>query len=803
MFTSIFQSLASGFGALLDWFIGLFIGGLGLDLSEYLKIFPLLKTIYGILQSISFGLIAVIAGKNLAMFWLGSVDTGAMQDRPVNILLRSFIAAMAVYFGGYVLEFITEWAKIPYDQFLNLDANAGVISSGVLQGAAAIAEVGVAPTVAAADLAIAMLELLVLILIAINLFKLTVEVCERYILVGILVFTSPIIYPTISTKSTSQIFKRWCGMFVGALIMMSVSVIFLKLIVSGLSNLSAGAEGAADRTKIFFIRMFIVLATCKIAQRVDSYLQQLGLNVATTGGNMLDDILALAHTVGRGTRHASGGGVLGGAAGSIAARTPIGRGIKKAASDFAAGRSVKEAFAAGRKATADAYKSNTAVGRAISSAKEHADMARANAAAAGITDSKTVDAMAAKAGAKGAVVGFAAGTAKSVGNMIDPTMVAGHDNLKTGEQEKKDAEAVAKANAKMVKERGRDNYIGNEPLSEDMQSKVDSGRPISDKDAQASLEKSGVLSDDGKAFITDAQSGDDKEIGISDKARAAGLTMQSTADGQDYVAGPARSSGEFLANATNQAADIPDNVGASARTDESLGSDTERMEASRIARGEFATAKNTAIQTSIDQAPPAALERMLTGPTTVAGTREMTESVPVAPAPQRADESDDAYKERYSREMRSADAFYTQKSVEGGFNPYAVPVAEKVFSDVLPRGSTLMSYEASDGGVSMDRFGHAIDHGRTHVLTYATPEGTTEKVELLDKVAYSALSEREKLQTSYSTFTSASKTVFYVRGGVEEIIAEPVEHTPRRPANIITNLGSLSRRKKDDNPDKE
>ena len=82
MFTSIFQNLASGLGDLLDILVTSFMGALDINLSSYLIMFPFLETLYSVLQSMAFGLIAVIAGKQLALFWLGAVDTSAMQDRP-------------------------------------------------------------------------------------------------------------------------------------------------------------------------------------------------------------------------------------------------------------------------------------------------------------------------------------------------------------------------------------------------------------------------------------------------------------------------------------------------------------------------------------------------------------------------------------------------------------------------------------------------------------------------------------------------------------------------------------------------
>ena len=66
-------------------------------------------------------------------------------------------------------------------------------------------------------------------------------------------------------------------MFIGQLILMCLSVWSLKLILSGFASMDNLAQ------------CFLVLAACHVAQRLDTYLAQLGLNVVTTGGNLLDE----------------------------------------------------------------------------------------------------------------------------------------------------------------------------------------------------------------------------------------------------------------------------------------------------------------------------------------------------------------------------------------------------------------------------------------------------------------------------------------------------------------------------------
>ena len=344
MLTSIFEYLVSALGELLDWAIAKFLEVLNMNLSAYLEMFPLLDDVYNFAQKFAMAMLLFIAGRALALFWTHSITGSNLSDRPAGVLLRTLFGAIAIYEGGYILEFIVRMGTIPYTEAMNLNAGTpNGISRWVLAGAAELVD----PTgvTAAADLTVVVFEFAVLILITINLFKLVIEVCERYLMVGILVFTSPIIYSTVGSSDTFGIFKKWASMFVGSVLQMSISVIFLKLIISGLQ---ANARGP------FILQLIMILAMCKIAQRVDTYLQQIGIGVATTGGNMVDDFVGLIHSMGRFNKRSSSGAVGGGPVGGavLGGRSVIGRGISAATSAYASGKGMKDSWAAAKGAAA-------------------------------------------------------------------------------------------------------------------------------------------------------------------------------------------------------------------------------------------------------------------------------------------------------------------------------------------------------------------------------------------------------------------------------------------------------------------
>lgn len=360
MLTSLVQSLANSISELLDKFMNMFLEALSIsNLSTYLSVFPLLSNFYIYLRSFAVALTAIIAGKSLATFAMGSIDNGSAKDNPAMVLVKTFAAVALVYWGGYILEYIVYLGSIPYDAFLGIDTAGAIASEGgdahwldvtaqMVETMSSWGETG--------DLTIALAELFILSMVAWNIFKLVIEVCERWLMVGVLMFTSPLAYSTIPSNDTSQIFRRWVSMFVGAVLQMSLSVMFLKLIMSGFSSIGAG----------FLIKLLMIFAMCKIAQRVDSYLQQLGIGAPTTGGSMIDDLIAgyssLKRTFGSG--RGDNGGSHQSILGKSMSRSHLANAFGSAANAIRSGKSFGEAAKAGIKGYWNSLKYTSPVGRA-------------------------------------------------------------------------------------------------------------------------------------------------------------------------------------------------------------------------------------------------------------------------------------------------------------------------------------------------------------------------------------------------------------------------------------------------------
>lgn len=296
MLETILQFLNGAVGGAMGGIINMFERMLSLDIDTMLKQFPFLGTGYRIFQAVGLGLIVCIAVISLFQFFTGAMSQ--VKDTPIQILLRSFVGGMLIWFGNFFFEMIIELAKIPYNAMLDGQANSmsGIVD--VLKDPSSwladLAAVGIGAS------AILLISLMFIIIIAWNILKLMVEVCERYLMVGVLLFSSPMFYSTVASSNTAQIFKKWVQMFISQCVLMTVSVWMLKLVISGFSVQGHNVN--------MFMRYLLILAMCKIAQRADTYMQQLGMTTAITGGNLLGDIIAASRAFGRSSSAAAAGG---------------------------------------------------------------------------------------------------------------------------------------------------------------------------------------------------------------------------------------------------------------------------------------------------------------------------------------------------------------------------------------------------------------------------------------------------------------------------------------------------------------
>ena len=109
-------------------------------------------------------------------------------------------------------------------------------------------------------------------------FKLFFEMAERYLILAVLTITAPLAFAMGGSRNTSDIFSGWCRMYGSMCLLMVMNVVFIKMLLSILSFYPSGLD--------VLPWMILVLATVKVAKKIDGIITRIGLNPAITGDSL-------------------------------------------------------------------------------------------------------------------------------------------------------------------------------------------------------------------------------------------------------------------------------------------------------------------------------------------------------------------------------------------------------------------------------------------------------------------------------------------------------------------------------------
>lgn len=119
-----------------------------------------------------------------------------------------------------------------------------------------------------------LLVIIVGVALMVQMIKLLFEIGERYVITSVLTFFAPLAFSMGGSRNTSDIFKGWVRMYCSMLIMMIMNIVFLKLIMSAMSRMTAGGV---------LVWLVFVVALTRVARKIDSHIGKIGLNPAQTG----------------------------------------------------------------------------------------------------------------------------------------------------------------------------------------------------------------------------------------------------------------------------------------------------------------------------------------------------------------------------------------------------------------------------------------------------------------------------------------------------------------------------------------
>lgn len=128
------------------------------------------------------------------------------------------------------------------------------------------------------------LALLIIILIAVNFFKLALEMVQRYVILAFICVLSPLAFSTGSNQETSQIAKQWFRMFWSQGVLLFLNVWCIAIGKQAL--VSIGDKSADD----ILIWALVTYGFLKVALQLDDILNNAGLSITRQATDLFYDL---------------------------------------------------------------------------------------------------------------------------------------------------------------------------------------------------------------------------------------------------------------------------------------------------------------------------------------------------------------------------------------------------------------------------------------------------------------------------------------------------------------------------------
>ncbi len=318
----IFEGIVSWVGRtvtqLMDAVFGLFLNALGTDMTAMDEYFPFASQAFTILQYTSWTILFLVTVWKTFRAFGGPVTEA---EHPITLLARSAVFALLIWFAKPIFLFVLDIARAPYTALMDVSMGKETFT---FAGIESVLRSGLISFVSFSTVVGSLLLIILMIALGWNYFKLLLEVVERYVVVGVLCYTSPLAYSMGASKDTNPVFKSWCRMVGSQLLLLVMNVWFLRAFNSSVGRYIATGGALSNGHGSVFLWLFCALAFLKVAQRFDSYLASIGLNVAQTGTGLGMELLIASRVLMGGVggfRNAgsvfSGGGGPGGAGGLV------------------------------------------------------------------------------------------------------------------------------------------------------------------------------------------------------------------------------------------------------------------------------------------------------------------------------------------------------------------------------------------------------------------------------------------------------------------------------------------------------
>lgn len=324
IFEGIVTWISSIVSQMMDAVSGLFLQALGTNMTAMEEYFPFVSKAFTVMQYTAWAILFLITVWQLFRVFGGPITEA---ENPWVLVARSALFALLIGYAKPIFSMLLDIATAPYTALMEISMTAEDFTfAGVEQALSN----GLTTIVAIVSVVGLLLLIILEISLGWNYFKLLLETVERYIVVGVLCYTSPLAFSMGASKTTAPVFKSWCRMVGSQLLLLVMNVWFLRGFNSSMGQFIGNGGALSTGQGSIFLWLFCALAFLKTAQKFDSYLAAMGLNVAQTGSSMGMELLMAARVI-------SGVGSGARSAGSVFKGGSTATGTGAAANGFAAG----------------------------------------------------------------------------------------------------------------------------------------------------------------------------------------------------------------------------------------------------------------------------------------------------------------------------------------------------------------------------------------------------------------------------------------------------------------------------------
>lgn len=291
IFESIVNWVASIVTSIMDAVSGIFLNALGTDMTAMEQYFPFVTEAFFIFQYTAWALLFLITVWQLFRVFGGPVTEA---ENPWLLLVRSAIFAILIGYAKPIFLLALDIARAPYTALMDATMDPGGFTfAGVEQ----VLTNGLSTMVSTITVVGPLLTIILMISLGWNYFKMLLECVERYVVVGVLCYTSPLAFSMGGSKTTNNVFKGWTRMVGSQLLLLVLNVWFLRAFNSTVGQFIGNGGALSTGQGSIFLWMFVALAFLKTAQKFDNYLAAMGLNVAQTGSSMGMELLMAARVI--------------------------------------------------------------------------------------------------------------------------------------------------------------------------------------------------------------------------------------------------------------------------------------------------------------------------------------------------------------------------------------------------------------------------------------------------------------------------------------------------------------------------